>query len=299
MTCTRPFVSWLIEPRSAAMVFVATAMLVMAGCEHATRNPAAPSAATASDPTVTSTTAASGAVAAKAGVVLCHRTEGSNGFVRISVAESAVAAHLAHGDGRVGEAVPGYPDRVFGPDCSPVPAPTGPISFRFSGQVTEVRDPSDVLAGSGFSPAAGDAILGDYTINPAAPGIPLSPETTHYLFSPTPPFGMTFQIGSTNFEAFPGSLSINVSNDEPSVGDRYSLFTSPTAPALVGITWMQVGFELGTTTNLDVFDSTALPLVLPDISLFNTQNEFFLSFISATGDLGFVVGRLSSTTRTP
>jgi hypothetical protein len=113
---------------------------------------------------------------------------------------------------------------------------------------------------------------------------PLSPETTHYFFSPTPPFGITFQIGPTSFEAFPGFLAINVTNNDPPVGDRYLLFTAPTSPA--DVAWLQVGFELGTTTNLDVFESTALPLVPFDVSLFDTQNEFFLTFLSEFGDFG-------------
>lgn len=166
-----------------------------------------------------------------------------------------------------------------------------PIAFSFTGQVTSISDPANILGGSSFSPTVGDPIAGAYVVDSAAVGNPLSPETTHYNFSPTPPFGMIFQIGGTNFEAFPGFLAINVSNNDPSVGDRYLLFTTPTAPG--DISWIQVAFELGTTTNLNAFDSTALPLVPPDLSLFE-QNEFVVSFRSNTGDLGFVIGELSA-----
>jgi PEP-CTERM motif len=172
-----------------------------------------------------------------------------------------------------------------------------PITFSFSGNVTNIFDPNSVLAGSTFSPSLGDEILGTYTFDSAAPGFPLGPTTTSYDSSPTPPFGMKFQIGGTSFEAFPGFMVINISNDDPGVGDRYLLFTRPTNP--VDVLWTQVGFELGTTTNLNVFDSTALPLLPLDISLFDTQNEFFLTFISEVGDFGFVVGRLSSITSVP
>ena len=56
----------------------------------------------------------------KAKIPLCHRTEsGENRSYRsISVGQSAEPAHRAHGDGKVGEAVPGSPGRVFGSGCS-------------------------------------------------------------------------------------------------------------------------------------------------------------------------------------
>ncbi len=48
---------------------------------------------------------------------ICHRTGGSAEFILISVAPSAVEPHLAHGDGRLGEAVPGQPGMRFGENC--------------------------------------------------------------------------------------------------------------------------------------------------------------------------------------
>lgn len=50
-------------------------------------------------------------------VDICHRPSANNSFVRISVAPSALGAHLAHGDGRPGEPVPGQSGTRFGPDC--------------------------------------------------------------------------------------------------------------------------------------------------------------------------------------
>jgi uncharacterized repeat protein (TIGR01451 family) len=50
-------------------------------------------------------------------VQLCHRT-GAGFYVLISVGVSAEPAHRAHGDGKVGEAVPGSPGKVFGSGCS-------------------------------------------------------------------------------------------------------------------------------------------------------------------------------------
>ena len=49
-------------------------------------------------------------------VELCHRT-GAGFYVLISVGAPAEPAHLAHGDGKVGEPVPGQPGSVFSPTC--------------------------------------------------------------------------------------------------------------------------------------------------------------------------------------
>lgn len=60
--------------------------------------------------------------AAKGKVSLCHRSDGSRGYVPISVAEPAVSAHLAHGDVRVGDPVPGAAGMEFDASCQPVPS---------------------------------------------------------------------------------------------------------------------------------------------------------------------------------
>ena len=179
---------------------------------------------------------------------------------------------------------------------NPLSSSAAPIAFQFAGEVTSIDDPGNVLGGTTFSPTVGDPILGIYVIDSTATGFPLSPTTTSYNFSPTPPSGMVLQIGGTFFEAFPGFMVINISNDDPSVGDRYLLFTEPTVPT--DVNWLQVGFELGTTTNLSVFDDTSSPLVAPNVSLFES-NEFFLSFVSDTGSVGFVTGEISSVTAVP
>lgn len=51
----------------------------------------------------------------QASVEICHSTP--NRFVHLTVAEPAVRAHLQHGDGRVGDAVPGHTGMIFGADC--------------------------------------------------------------------------------------------------------------------------------------------------------------------------------------
>lgn len=50
-------------------------------------------------------------------VELCHRT-GNGSYHLISVGASAEPAHRAHGDAKIGEAVPGNPGKVFGAGCT-------------------------------------------------------------------------------------------------------------------------------------------------------------------------------------
>ncbi len=50
-------------------------------------------------------------------VQLCHRT-GNGSYHLIEVGAPAEPAHRGHGDGKVGEQVPGQPGSVFGPTCS-------------------------------------------------------------------------------------------------------------------------------------------------------------------------------------
>ena len=50
-------------------------------------------------------------------VQLCHRT-GNGSYHLIEVSVNAEPAHRAHGDGKIGEAVPGSPGRTFSANCS-------------------------------------------------------------------------------------------------------------------------------------------------------------------------------------
>jgi hypothetical protein len=50
-------------------------------------------------------------------VTLCHRT-GAGVYVKVDVGASAVPAHIAHGDGKVGDAIPGMPGKVFSSGCT-------------------------------------------------------------------------------------------------------------------------------------------------------------------------------------
>jgi hypothetical protein len=51
-------------------------------------------------------------------VVMCH-AEGNGSYHAIEISDDAEADHRAHGDGEVGDPVPGRPAMTFGPDCQP------------------------------------------------------------------------------------------------------------------------------------------------------------------------------------
>lgn len=93
-------------------VFLALAGATLAACS----NPASPAS-----PTWTPSTSGTVDASASAGhVTLCH-VRGSGTYDLLTVSASAEATHRAHGDGAVGEPMPGDPTRAFGADCAAVP----------------------------------------------------------------------------------------------------------------------------------------------------------------------------------
>ncbi len=64
-------------------------------------------------------------------VSICHRADTTSTFTLIVIAETALPAHLAHGDGQLGDPVPGQPDLKFAPDCTLLPFV--PLTITFGG----------------------------------------------------------------------------------------------------------------------------------------------------------------------
>lgn len=120
---------------SRALVVAVTASLLALACGTPADNVLEPSSTRRSiDATATSpATPRSGDVSTLAGqtpVNVCHRTAGANAFILIAIPAPALAAHLNHGDGRVGYPVPDHPDMRFGPDCAQVPMTSLTITFN-------------------------------------------------------------------------------------------------------------------------------------------------------------------------
>ena len=114
--CQSVFVSALVLPGTT----------LSTACGEGANSPAAPSV-------VSTTSAVSIAPGEQSKTSVCHRTKGVNAFVPISVAGSAVDAHLAHGDALVGGPAPGRPGMVLNAECSATPqaASAAPL-FNFA-----------------------------------------------------------------------------------------------------------------------------------------------------------------------
>lgn len=139
--------------RLCTAVFVTSTILFTTACSKGVDSPAAPSGTAVSS--VDATTSAASPAPAGAGAAaqtlidICHRSAGASGFIAMSVSPAALNAHLAHGDGQAGSAVPGQPGMVFGEGCVPVAGAT--ITFA---DLLENGAPVSSYTESGFTVAA-------------------------------------------------------------------------------------------------------------------------------------------------
>lgn len=115
-----------------AKLALLSATVISAGC-GAEGNPVAPGGVATGSLVPGSSTVAAHRPADDGKLEICHRTQGTTGFMLISVAAIAFEAHLAHGDGRPGDPVPDQPGRTFGSDCQVASATI--VTIGFSGLV--------------------------------------------------------------------------------------------------------------------------------------------------------------------
>jgi hypothetical protein len=87
-------------------------------------------------------------------VLLCHRTE-SGTYQSIDVSVNAEPAHRAHGDAKIGEAVPGDPTKVFDQNCRPTGA---------SVRITKSTNGQDANDAPGPSINVGSAVTWTYQV---------------------------------------------------------------------------------------------------------------------------------------
>jgi hypothetical protein len=121
---SQSFAWYRVALRVVCTLFLITAMGLATACGRGdVNNPVSPTSATGislggdNGPASTPSTLAVKATA-QTKVDVCHRTEGTNNFVLITIAAPSVEAHLNHGDGRVGDPVPGQPGTVFDANCT-------------------------------------------------------------------------------------------------------------------------------------------------------------------------------------
>ena len=93
------------------LVTVLFAGLFLAGCDTTMTT----------EPSISEQVGESLSAAKGAKIDICHKRDGQ-GYISINISVNAEAAHRAHGDGQVGDPVPGMPGFTFDEDCVPVEA---------------------------------------------------------------------------------------------------------------------------------------------------------------------------------
>lgn len=77
-------------------------------------------------------TSAGDALARQEKVDVCHRSDDSDAYYLTQIAAPALDAHLAHGDGQVGDAVPDQEDAVFDEACQPEATIVAPLAACYT-----------------------------------------------------------------------------------------------------------------------------------------------------------------------
>jgi hypothetical protein len=178
----------------------------------------------------------------------------------------------------------------------PPSALAAPVTWSFAGRVTRIQDDGK-LAASGFSPSIGDPIQGSLTFDPEhCAGDPIVNFCTSY----GAPYGLRFSISGTDFTSEPGGylqfIQFNVfdnfvSEATGTTSDGLDIFTMPAD--VLGLDAVQA-WIIGFTEDLSLFSSAEPPLVPPDFSRFEKQNEVGVSFNNPSGPLLFVAGSIES-----
>ncbi len=160
--------------------------LMLAACSNPS-SPVSPGATLAATPDSASASAPR--------VQLCHLVAGTGAYTLLTVGAPAERAHRAHGDGAVGEQVPGDPTMVFGADCVPVPVTISTVidvtagstgTYNFAGQSFTTPGTSGItnLRFNWYSWGASPVAFGTlYLLSQEYLGLPgdLSPSTPGFI----------------------------------------------------------------------------------------------------------------------
>lgn len=99
---------------------IATFVIGVAAIVTACSKPAAPTSPTASTLSAIDARPDSSSAGGPGQVTLCHAQDSRGTYIPLTISAAAEAAHRAHGDGAVGEQLPGDPTMMFGAGCTPV-----------------------------------------------------------------------------------------------------------------------------------------------------------------------------------
>jgi hypothetical protein len=107
--------------RLAGALVLASALATVAACSGSMTSPSVDGrglgAETGAGPLAATGAGSSVRLTGQLKFDVCHRTEGTNEFILINIADPALEAHIAHGDAKPGDPVPGMESSTFGPNC--------------------------------------------------------------------------------------------------------------------------------------------------------------------------------------
>src|SRR5262245_25373214 len=121
--------SSLSRLRLVVAVMLAGATVLAVSCARDVSNPVAPATVPAGAERPSSNGDAPVGAGSQQQANVCHRADGSNQFVPITVAEATIDTLIAHGDARPGDPVPGQPGMILSPNCTVVSTSSVTITF--------------------------------------------------------------------------------------------------------------------------------------------------------------------------
>lgn len=232
-----------LSVRLAGPALLTCVTMVAVACEDSASNPVAPTATNSAGSSGFSSTSSSDTPAVVGALgqskdALCHRTEGTNGFVPITIADPAVDTHIAHGDMYVGDPVPGHTGMVFDGNCHPI---TPSVTYSFTGYLSD--DFGTLRAGTPFS--------GSFTYNPVQTG--------------------TIQAVGTVYEIASASLSVGTESPNVDLARWVTLVTNDSTvfPPLGSDQWGITNF------NVDLWTLGGLTLGVIDIVFADATGAVF------------------------
>ena len=167
-----------------------------------------------------------------------------------------------------------------------------PVTHRFTGQVTSF---GGALGLSSLFPA-GTTVTLDCTVERNTPGVPEDSHVTTYTDAVTM---VAFTVGSWSGGSAPSSSNATATDNEPSPappGNPYDQWTwnvlGVQAPALGTVMFQTLTSTLD-DVDATVFDSSAIPRLMPALGAFEGKTATFLFFDFSSFQSGYFMATLS------